>query len=93
MTEDLATDDLIYVPGDWVCPQCSFRLHKRLLSATDGAVAVDTGVEEERCFNDGTTLQPLTWKQEAEEANRVALDLLKENRRLRERIEELEPVN
>jgi hypothetical protein len=86
-------DDLIYVPGDWFCPKCSFRLHKRFLSVVDLSVGVDASAEAEPCPNDGELMQPLTWKQDAEEANRIALDLIKENRRLRARLDELEPVH
>lgn len=86
-------EDLIYAPGDWVCPKCSFRLHKRFLSASDMSVGVDASSEAEQCPNDEELMQPLTWKQEAEEANRVALVMVKENRRLRERLDELEPVH
>ncbi len=80
----------LYVPGDWVCPKCSFRLHKRVMSATDLSVGVDASAEPEPCPNDGVMMERLAWKQDATEANRVALDLVKENRRLRERLDELE---
>jgi hypothetical protein len=83
----------LFVPGDWVCPRCSFRLHKRVMSAADGSVGVDASAEAEPCPNDGAPMQRLTWKQDAEEANRVALALMKELRAARERLEELEPVH
>lgn len=86
-------EELIYVPGDWVCPKCSFRLHKRFLSSLDMFVGVNPSAEIEACPNDGELMQPLTWKQDAEEANRIALDLVKENRRLRERIDALETTH
>jgi len=83
----------IFVPGEWVCPRCSFRLHRRVMSASDGSVGVDTDPESEPCPNDGEQMQRLTWKQDAEEANRVALALMKELRAARERLEDLEPVH
>ena len=87
---EFSEEEMVYVAGDWVCPKCSFRLHKRILRASDGAVGVDLSEVGEPCPNDGETMQRLTWKQDAEDANRVALDLAKENRRLRERLDELE---
>lgn len=86
---DAQIDDSIYVPGEWHCPMCSFRLHSRVLYAQTGDVGVNRK-QAEPCPNDGTEMQPLTWKQDAEEANRAALGLLKENRKLRERLDELE---
>jgi hypothetical protein len=73
-------DDLVYVPGDWVCPECNYRLHQRILRASDGAVGV-SDKEGETCPNDGYVLNRLTWRQDAEDANRVALDLMKERAR------------
>lgn len=91
--EPVSTEDLVYVPGDWFCPKCSFRLHKRFLRASDGAVGIDINAEAEPCPNDEEMMQRLTWKQDAEDANRIALDLAKENRRLRERVDQLEYRN
>ncbi len=84
---------LVYVPGDWVCTKCSCRLHSRVLFAQTGAVGVNAAATAETCPNGCAEMQPLTWKQDAEEANRAALDFLKENRRLRERLDELEPCH
>jgi len=76
-------EKLIYIPGDWICPTCNYRKHQRLLHAQSGLIGVSLATPDP-CPNDGTPLQRLTWKQDAEDANRVALDLVKENRKLRE---------
>jgi hypothetical protein len=55
-------DEALYVPGELRCPQCRFRLHKRVLRVSDGAVGVDTSVEKEFCPNDESEMQRLTWK-------------------------------
>jgi hypothetical protein len=89
----LCVENELFVPGEWVCPRCSFRLRKRVMSAADGSVGVDASAEAEPCPNDGEPMQRLTRKQDAEEANRVALALMKELRAARERLEELEPVH
>lgn len=72
-------EDLVYVPGDWVCPECNYRLHSRILHAATGAVGVSKE-EAQTCPNDGFILRRLTWRQDAEDANRVALDLMKGKR-------------
>lgn len=80
------------VPGELVCPTCSFRLHKRLLSAVDFSVSVDSSPVTEHCPNDGAEMRPLTWKESDEEANRglVSLvDRLKVVKDARERIAEV----
>lgn len=61
------SEDLIYVPGEWRCKECGFGLHKRLLSAQTGEVGIDTKEVTETCPNDGFILQPVTWKETAEE--------------------------
>lgn len=44
--------------GEWVCPQCGYRLHKRQLHAEGGAVSIDHSAQREVCPNDGVTLLP-----------------------------------
>lgn len=83
----------IYVPGDYVCPLCSYRYHARTINANDGSVGVKAEFVQTQCPNDGSEMQPLTWKQEAEEANAAALDLLKQLERCKQRLEQFEPVN
>lgn len=83
---------LIYVPGDWYCPECKFILHQRTLYAKTGDVGVNHA-KPDNCPNDGSEMRKLTYMQDAQAANQMALDLLKENRRLRERLAELEPRN
>ncbi len=50
--------------GEWRCPACPYKLHKRLLRACDGSVGLDTSTAREVCPNDGRTLIPnpqLSW--------------------------------
>lgn len=82
-------DRLLYVPGEWVCPTCQFRLSQRILYAQSGDVGINRA-EPKPCPNDGTAMRKVTWKQEAEVANKFGLDIAKENQRLRERLDELE---
>lgn len=63
----------LLVPGEWVCDTCGFRLHKMTLRASDGAVGVSTEDVRDICNNDGTALRPVTWREEAEEARRIAM--------------------
>ncbi len=80
------------IPGEWFCPKCFYRFHQRTLNAHTLQVGISSSHSEpDPCPNDGESLQPLSWRQDAEEANRAALDLLKQNRRLQERLDELEP--
>lgn len=88
-----ADSSLVYVPGDWYCPMCGFRVHKRILNPVNLAIGIDTSEVAEACPNDGEQLQPLTWKQDCEDANKVALNLMKQLQRQQERLDELEPVN
>lgn len=86
----LPIDDLVYVPGDWVCPDCFFILHSRTLSAMSGAVGINQD-EPEPCPRCHVAMRQMTYKQDAEMANRLALDLAKQNQQLLDRLYELEP--
>ena len=72
--------NLIYVPGDWICPQCHCRVHQRTLYAQSGDVGVNLKIPD-NCHNDGMPMMQLTYKQDAEVANQLALDLLKQSHR------------
>lgn len=58
----------VYVPGQWRCPKCNFRLAQAVMRASDGAVGLrdDPG---ERCPNDGSPLWRVT---EREAGNELA---------------------
>lgn len=64
-------------PGRWVCPTCGFQLTKAILRPSDGAVGVDASPVEDICQNDGSSLRQVTWKEDAEDANRVGLESMK----------------
>jgi hypothetical protein len=51
-----------YVPGELRCTQCSFRPHKRVLRASDGAVGINASTDKEFCPNDESEMVRLTWK-------------------------------
>lgn len=88
MADITANEDLVYAPGEWFCAKCGFRGHQRTLYAQTGAVGVNRR-ESDPCPNDDTPLERVTWRQDAEEANQIAMDLVKENRKLRLRLEDL----
>lgn len=71
------TDD-----GQWICETCGFRLTRAILRAFDGAVGMDRKEVEDICPNDGTSLRRLTWREDAENANRVGLEMFKRNSEL-----------
>lgn len=56
--------EMVYVPGGWHCPTCGFRLVSSVLYAKTGNVAASHKIPEP-CPNDGTPLQPDTWRQDA----------------------------
>jgi len=64
-------------PGRWICPTCGFSLTRAILRASDGAVGVDTNPLFNICTNDGASLRQVTWKEDAEDANRVGLEQMK----------------
>jgi ribosomal protein S27AE len=80
--------ELVYMPGEWRCPTCHFTLHLRTLYAQTGEVGINLGTPDP-CPNDGAAMVRLAYKEDAEAANRVALDMVKENRRLREQLDQL----
>lgn len=41
----------LFVPGEWRCDRCEFRLHKRLLYAQDGSVGTDRNPAPQICPN------------------------------------------
>lgn len=64
-------------PGRWICQTCGFQVTKAFLRAHDGAVGIDARPVEDVCPNDGTSLRRITWKEDSEDANRVALEQMK----------------
>lgn len=56
-----AQDDLIYCPGDWVCPTCGFIQGMRVMSAHTGNIRASKEAALP-CPNDGMYLERLTWK-------------------------------
>lgn len=57
--------EMVYVPGGWHCPKCGFHLVCSILYARSGNVGVDRKTPEP-CPNDGTPMEPDTWKADAE---------------------------
>lgn len=54
------------MPGAFRCPKCNFTLQTNVLSPT--GVFADTRLRApERCPNDNTIMEPLTWRQANEE--------------------------
>jgi hypothetical protein len=69
---------LVYVPGQWHCPNCKFILTKSILYAKSGNIGVNFHCDE-KCPNDGTPMEPRMWEQDA----RQMAELMPELRRLR----------
>lgn len=57
---------MVYVLGGWHCPKCKFRLVSSVLYAKTGNVAASRQIPDP-CPNDGTPLEPDTWRQDAME--------------------------
>ena len=64
-------------PPVWICDVCHFEVTKMLLRASDGAVGPDRREVQDICPNDGTSLRRLTWKEDAQRADRVAIEQMK----------------
>lgn len=58
-------------PGHWICRTCGFVLMKMKLRASDMAVGVDARPVEDICPNDGSSMRPKTWKEDALDSDRV----------------------
>lgn len=54
----------VYVPGAWHCPNCDFMLMCSVIYARSGTIGIDHR-KPSPCPNDGTELQPTTWKRDA----------------------------
>ena len=57
---------LIYVPGCFDCPTYGFRLIKQNISMASGTIGAAKPEERELCPNDGSRMEPTTWKAHAE---------------------------
>jgi len=69
---------LVYVPGSFRCPKCSFVLVKAVLYTKTGTVGVARHCND-TCPNDGTPMDPVTWEHDA----RQMAELMPELARLR----------
>ena len=59
---------LIYVPGVFVCPKCKFKLYSKNLYMKSGTIGPKDSGDRESCPNcPAVMLEPLTWKEHAEE--------------------------
>jgi hypothetical protein len=61
-----------FVPGEYTCPQCNFRLSKRIIAADSGAVGIQRDEEIPSCPNDGKEMKMVTWRQAAADAGAMA---------------------
>lgn len=69
---NLEFDEGNFVPGEFRCTTCQFRLHKRLISRDMGTVGVDSDAQPEPCPNDSTMMVRVTWREAAEDAGHIA---------------------
>ncbi len=73
-----------WVPGQFECPKCMFRLSSNILSASTGAVAVDRKAKPEQCPNDGEIMKRVTWQQLADDYGDAATRYARRVRQLEE---------
>jgi hypothetical protein len=76
-------------PGQWICRTCGFRLSTMLLRASDGAVGIDVRPVEDICPNDGSSMRPVTWKEDALNSDRVGIEQMKRADAAEARLREL----
>jgi hypothetical protein len=55
-----------YVPGQWFCGKCNFRLSGNILDAQAGRADVNPKTPEP-CPNDNEEMKPISWKMYAED--------------------------
>jgi hypothetical protein len=73
----------VYVPGLWKCPKCKFQLTTSVLYAKTGNIGVQHH-NSDPCPNDGETLLPVTWEEDAREMSERMMQAI-----LMDRIDEL----
>lgn len=71
-----------WIPGQFECPKCMFRLSSNILSATTGAVAPNRKAAPETCPNDGEVMRRVTWQQQARDAVESATQAITRVRQL-----------
>lgn len=79
----LAPDDVLdlYVPGRLRCPKCRFELTKATIfvqSGDIGASKAEVYQQSEPCPNDGTLMDRVTWREEADANRQYAERLINE---------------
>lgn len=79
----LAPDDVldVYVPGRLRCPKCKFDLTKATLFVQSGQIGAskkEVYQESEPCPNDGTLMDRVTWREEADSNREYATRLIDE---------------
>lgn len=79
----IPADDILdmYVPGRLRCPKCSFELSKATIFAQSGAIGASKAEvyqEAEPCPNDGTLMDRVTWREEADRNREYAEKLISE---------------
>lgn len=62
----------VFVSGEYICPQCGFRLSKRIIDAGSGEVGLAREEEIPSCPNDGKQMTVVTWRQAAADASAMA---------------------
>lgn len=77
-------DEGLFVPAEYRCPQCQFRLSKRIIADDLGAVGIDPNAEPEQCPNDSTMMVRVSWREACAEAGEIAAAWMKRARQLEE---------
>lgn len=58
-------------PGEWICDECDFRLHSRIINATTGDIGAPRVQEIPSCENECGLMRRVTWQEDAEAGNRT----------------------
>jgi hypothetical protein len=59
--------ELAFMPGCFKCPTCGFQLSKQTICAASGNIGItQANKESEPCPNDGSWLEPVTYREQLE---------------------------
>lgn len=77
-------DEGMFVPAEYRCPQCQFRLSKRIIAADTGAVGTDPNAQPEQCPHDSNMMVRVSWREAAAEAGRIGANWMARAQQLEE---------
>lgn len=84
LDEVTALREMVYAPGHWVCRECGFYNLRSTINAVTGAIGV--GSPASLCPNDGALMQPVPWREIAEDQRKAGEERIEEAAALRTEI-------